>query len=1106
MFRELRALFDRQNITGWRIVGGGPGKGSGNGDDKDKDKSGESNNDPFENFDFTRFRPRGSTGDDPGTGTDAGTGSSGGSKDKDKPKDKAEDPPSRPTFDFNDLFNAGGIGGGGRSGGRSGSGGGSRGGGGGGGGGGQALPQMRLPRPSRGGIISIIIGAIIVVLFVALPAISGLWTDAIWFNEVGQGDVFWTRIWARVLIFVVAALITFGLIMLNVGLARRIGPKGPVISAADNPLAALIGGSVRFLNWVFILGAGIISLILAGAASNAWQLTLQFLNAAKWDETEKIFGQRIGFYVFELPFFSFIQGWLVGLFIVVLIAALVVYGLNAALSGQRFNFTRGIKTHVTILGSIILALFAWGYQISNSKLAYSPRGVVPGASATDVEAQVPANNILTVLVGLAAVALLANIFIRTQRTGVGLLIGAVVLWLVGTIVVGSIYPGLVQSVSIKPNEITKETPYIENTIAQTRKAYGIDQVRVEPFGGTAALTTQDITSNPVIQANVRLWDYNKIQTVYDQRETLRRYYDFKDVDIDRYNLDLDNKGKPQNTQVMLSARELKIENLTTQAQTWQSKHLQYTHGYGLQASPVNKVDAQNQPVNLITQNFPISSTGSLKVDQPRIYYGSGFTGADEYALVQTKLDEVDYPFTTGTEEGKTAVNKYDGKGGIKLDNFFVKLAFSLRLGDFNLLISDALDSNSKLLWKRNIVDRARQIAPFLLYDGDPYLVVADGRLYYIQDAYTCSSLYPHSDPTTARITCNGGDLNYIRNSVKVITDAYDGTVTFYTVETGGADPIVQTYAKVYPSLFKPGSQIPASLKAHLRYPEDLFRIQSAVYQTYHVTDATTYYNRQDQWQIPPDPRVEGGGSAFAPFYLVTELPGENTGEFVLIQPFVPQSKNNLVSWMAARSDGDNYGKLVAYNFQSSVNVYGPGQFYSAVNQDQEFSRSRTLLNSSGSSLQPGPLLILPVDKAVLYVLPYYLIGVGNPIPSLQFVAVSANSRVIVRPTLQEALSQVLSSGTVVNPNQPVTPGTNVTPGPITSPVAGGPSPTAATSANLTPGAATATPGTIAELRRSLAGHIEKARTATAAGDKATSDRELGLAQQDLDQLARLLGQ
>jgi uncharacterized membrane protein (UPF0182 family) len=1096
MFREWRALFKQQSR--WNVTGSGPGRGGG---DKDDDNPGGQSDDPFDNFDFTRFRGRGS-GDKERGSSNPPSGKEGGAKDKDNDKDSSPSSGSRPTFDFNDLFGPGGIAGGG--GGR-GSGGGGRGNG--GGRSGQPVAQLRLPRPSRGSIVAIVIGVLVVLFFVAGPALAGLWTDAIWFDEVGQSGVFWTRIWTKVLIFIAAALITFALIMLNVAVARRIGPKGPVFSSADNPLAALIGGSVRFLNWVFILGAAFISLVLAGSASGSWQTVLQYLNAASWTETEKIFNQTVGFYVFELPFYSFIQGWLVGLFIVCLVAAGVVYGINSALNGQRFTFTPGIKTHITVLGAIILALFAWGYQLSNSKLAYSARGVVPGASATDVEAQVPANNILTVLVGLAALALLANIFIRNQRTGIGLLIGAVVLWLVGSIVVGGIYPGLVQSVSVKPNEITKETPYIENTIAQTRKAFGLDQIQVQQFGGTAQLTSQDITNNPIVERNVRLWDYNKIQTVYDQRETLRRYYDFKDVDIDRYNLDLGNTGQSQKTQVMLSARELKIENLTTQAQTWQSRHLQYTHGYGLQASPVNQVDAQGQPINLITQNFPISSTGVLQVNQPRIYYGTGFSGEDDYALVGTKLEEVDYPFTTGNEEGRSATNRYDGKGGIKLDNFFVKLAFSMRLGDFNLLISDALNDNSKLLWKRNIADRAKQIAPFLALDGDPYLVVADGKLYFIQDAYTYTTLYPHSAPLNGRVGRDPdlpSNLNYLRNSVKIITDAYDGTINFYIVNTGGADPIVQTYAKIYPSLFKPGDQIPASLKPHLRYPEDLFRTQSVVYQTYHVTDPTTYYNRQDQWQLPPDPRTEQNGNTFEPFYLVTELPGENTAEFVLIQPFVPQGKNNLVSWIAARSDGDNYGKLVAYNFQSSVNVYGPGQFYSAVNQDQEFSRSRTLLNSNGSSLQPGPLLILPVDRSVLYVLPYYLIGTGNPIPSLQFVAVSANNRVIVRPSLQEALNQVLTSGTAVNPNQPTT-GPTTTPGSGTTPVAGAPSPTIG-NANVTPGAATPTPGSVADLRRSLSGHLERARTAAAAGDKATADRELQLAQQDLDQLNRLLGQ
>lgn len=1091
MFRELRALLDQAGSR-WRVVGG-PGKGSDGDDEAKKGKS----NDPFEGFDFDRFAPRNKSG-----GSSSGSEPKDQDKEKEKSKDKEKDSPpasERVSFDFSDLFGSGGpTGRSGRSG---------------GGGRGSvpptALPQLNLPRPRRGSIITIVVGAIVVLLFIALPTLATFWTDAIWFNEVGQSEVFWTRFLVPLAIFAVAAVLTFTVIMINVGVARRFGPKGPVINTSDNPLAALIGGSVRLLNWVFIIAALVLSLILAGSASNAWQLTLQYFNRAKWDETEKIFGQTNSFYIFELPFYSFIQGWLVGLFIVTLLAVAVVYALNLALSGQRFRFSQSIKTHATVLGAIILGLFAWGYQLSNSKLVYSPRGVVPGASATDIEAQVPANNILTVLVGLAALALLANIFIRNQRTGVTLLIGAVVLWLVGTIVVGSIYPGLVQSVSIKPNEITKETPYIDNTIAQTRKAFGLEQIKPVQFGGTAQLTSQEIANDPLIQSNVRLWDYNKIQTVYDQKETLRRYYDFKDVDIDRYNLDIDNSGKPQTTQVMLSARELSLEKLDPRSQTWQSKHLQYTHGYGVQASPVNKADAQGYPVNLITQSFPLSSTGALKVDQPRIYYGLSFGGSEDYSLVNTKLEEVDYPFTTSGEEGKSATFKYDGKGGIKLDNFFTKLAFSVRLGDFNLLISDALNPESKLLWKRNVSTRAAQLAPFLAYDQDPYLVVADGRLYFVQDAYTFTNLYPHSDPV-GRLSrdpslANMTELNYIRNSVKVVTDAYNGSINFYIVETGGPDPIIQTYAKTYPSLFKPISQMPASLQSHMRYPEDLFRIQSAVYQTYHVTDAITYYNKQDQWQLPADPRNEQAGGLLAPFYLVTQLPGETKAEFILIQPFVPQGRNNLVSWMAARSDGADYGKLVAYNFQSSTNVFGPGQFYSAVNADQEFSRNRSLLNTNGSKLEAGPLLIIPADKAVLYVLPYYLTGTGNPIPSLQFVAVSANNRVIVRPTLQEALNQVLVSGTAVtvNPNQPGT-GT-----PSTTPIAGGPSPTAGVSANPTPATALpagATPGTIAEIRRSIAGHLDRAKAANTAGDKATADRELTQAQQELDQLNRLLGQ
>lgn len=1049
MFNKLKELLKGTSYLG---VTGSRGGGGSDDDDANKDEKQEKEKkeprDPFSDFDFNRFRTsRSKAGRNP---DDDGIGST----------------PRNFNFDF----------GGGRSGGGSGN-----------------TPTIALPRPSRGVIIGIIIAIVIAVLIFAFPAITNFWTDVLWFSEVGQEQVLWTGIWAKAIPYVVGVLITFVFIMANIFVARRVGSKGPVIDPSDNPIAALVGGSLRFLNALFVVGAIVISLILGGALSGSWQVILNFFNAATWTDTETIFNRPVSYYVFEVPFYSAIQGWLIGLVIVGLIASALVYALNFALSGTRFSLTTGIKSHLSLLGALLLGLFAVGYQLENSRLVYSPRGVVPGASATDIEAQIPANNILTGIVALAAVLLLVNIFIRNLRLGTRLLIGAGAVWLIATIVIGNIFPSVYQNFTIKPNELTKETPYIENVIKQTRKAYGLENVQRTNVANVATLTPAQVVQNPLVSENVRLLDSQIVETVYNQREALKQYYNFQDVDIDRYNLDLKNSGKSQLTQVMISPRELLPGKLGTQ--TWQTQHLQYTHGYGFQASPVNQLDSNGQPINLVEQSFPINSTKLPKVEQPRIYYGSTFEKTD-YALVNTKLKEIDYPFTDG---GGDAPYSYTGKGGVKLDNFFVKLAFALKLGDFNLLVSGDLTDQTKILINRKLTDRVKLVAPFLRYDQDPYMVVADGRLYWLLDGYTITNLYPHSDYNNRQ----SQDFNYIRNSVKVVMDAYDGTLSFYIADA--KDPLVQTYAKIYPSLFKSIDGMPASVRSHLRYPEDMFAVQTQMYSTYHVEDARAYYNRSDQWEKPLDPRAQGNNQVFAPYYLLTELPNENKSEFLLIQPLKPQARLNLVAWMAARSDGDNYGKIVAYVYPGERNINGPQQFYADVAGDQEFSRDRTFVTNDGSNVQPGPILIIPVDNSLLYVLPYYLISKQNPIPRLYRVAVgTTDRRVAVRANLETALTDVfkVSVATTANngsPNPSNTPGTATSPLPTTG--VGNIAPTTGTGTPLAVPAGTS----VSDLIKSSQEKLARAEDARKRGDTATYDREFQSAQQDLKLISQLLG-
>ncbi|MBN9391240.1 MAG: UPF0182 family protein [Chloroflexi bacterium] len=1134
MLIELRRFYEKISQS-HNLFGGRGGGGDDNGPDKDADregKEGKEGKDPFENFDFTRFRssrPKQPDDSTPKSSEPTGSGSSSGDDD-DASNDNEPPRTSRPRstsgssgrntfggFDFNSgQFS--GFGGGGN--------GGTIG----------QLPQLRMPRLGRGAIALIILAVVIVLLLLLGPNLISFWTDMMWFQEVQQTGVFWVRFWQPLITFAIAFVIAFAVIMVNVSVARRFGPSGPVINTQDNPMAALLGGGVRFLNWAFVAAAVIISLFLAGAASSKWQTILFYLNAAPWTDKEPIYNNSVGFYVFDVPFISFLQGWAVGLFVVALIASLAIYFLRFTLAGQAFSFTPAIKTHASVLGAILLGLFAFGYQISNWDLVYSNRGRVYGTSATDYDAQFPANTILTFIVAAAAILLLANIFIRNTRRGVTLLVAASLIWLVGHILIAGVYPSVYQNFSVKPNELSKEQKYISNTIAMTRKAFGLElntNVKEVPFQGTATLTQQDIQNNPYIEDNARLWDYDKLKGIYDLTQTLRRYYDFTDIDIDRYNLALGGSTVPTKTQVMIGARELDINNLQTQ--TWQSTHLQYTHGYGVQASPVNEVTTDGRPINLITQSFPFSST-ILPVQQPRIYFGQGVE-EQNYSIVGPKIDEIDYPF----QSAEDVKFKYDGTGGVPLSNWFVKAAFAAKLGDFNLLISDNVTDDSRLIFRRGITERINEIAPFLTLDKDPYLVAAEGKLYFIQDAYTQTDLYPHSNPLNRLAGVSAGTIpnsinpasNYIRNSVKVVIDAYNGTTTFYLVDKPTIDPIAQTYANIYPDLFKPMSQMSAELKAHLRYPEDLFTVQTQVYSIYHVTDPTKFYNSEDLWQVPSDPRngSSTNASPYEPYYLVTRLPGETRNEFVLINVFQPQQKVNLVSWMAARMDGDNYGQLAVYNFDPSVNIDGPAQFFSKIQALPDFSSQRALLNSGSSSLPPGPIIIIPVDKAILYIMPYYLQGSSTALPQLQFVAVGANDKVYVSKPgsdddrtklLSTALTEVFTRGqqVAVNPGQTgngtTTPGASTTPAtnptsppntPATAPVgtpgagAGTPAPTAASGPTVAPDQT----ASIADLVRSIKAHQDLATQAFAAGDTARGNAELKAADTDLARLNQLIG-
>ncbi|MFC1986565.1 UPF0182 family protein [Chloroflexota bacterium] len=594
-----------------------------------------------------------------------------------------------------------------------------------------------------------------------------------------------------------------------------------------------------------------------------------------------------------------------------------------------------------------------------------------------MHANLPAQWILLVVVVILMGVVLVSVLRRNSRWplyGIG---G----WIVASIIVGGIFPGMVQRFQVEPNELARERPYIEYNIQFTREAFALNRVEEQSFPAEEAPSPQDIAQNEVTINNIRLWDPRPLKDTYNQRQSLRLYYDFNDVDVDRYTIDGDYR------QVMLSARELSVEKLEPEAQTWVNRQLVYTHGYGLALSPVNEVSTEGLP-NLMVKDIP--PVGVLDIDRPQIYFGEK---TNDYVIVKTKTEEFDYPM--GDEN---VYGHYEGKGGVSLDGFIRRLVYAWQFGDFNILISGELTPESRVLYYRNIRERVNHLAPFLMLDSDPYLVVIEGRLLWIQDAYTTSDRYPYSKPF--------GGINYIRNSVKAVIDAYDGSVTFYV--TDPEDTLIRTYQTIFPKLFVPAEQMPESLRAHIRYPEGMFNIQSVVYQTYHMRDARVFYNKEDLWAVPKEVYF-GSEQLMEPYYIIMRLPGEEKEEFLLMQPFTPERKKVTIGWLAARSDGENYGKLLAYLFPKERTVDGPSQIENRIGQDIVITEQLALWGRGGSRVIRGNLLMIPLGKSNLYVEPVFLEAETGGLPQLKRVIVATGEQVAMEPTLKESLAAIFGA-------------------------------------------------------------------------------------------------
>ncbi|MDQ1508000.1 MAG: uncharacterized protein QOD57_5727 [Actinomycetota bacterium] len=885
------------------------------------------------------------------------------------------------------------------------------------------MPTIERRRPSNRRIVLIALAAVVVVLLVSLRGIAGFYTDYLWFKELGYTEVWRGLLVAKALPTAVFTVVFFLLILGNLIIADRLQPRfrpaGPEEELVER-YRQFIG---PYAGRVRLAVAAFLAVVAASGLTSQWNAWILFRNRVPFGGPgDPQFGADTGFYVFTLPFLRFIFEWTFAALVIVLLVTAVAHYLNGGIrvQGPLQRVTPQVKAHLSVILGAMALLKAFGYWLQRFELNFSSRGAVQGASYTDVKAELPALNMLIVISIAAALLFFVNRWLK----GWVLPIIAVGLWSFVSVVIGGIYPTVIQKASVEPNELQKESRYIQRNINATRAGFGLDKVVVKDFGYKEDLTAAAIQSNEGTISDVRLWDPDVLQQTYTELQQVRPQYTFGDVDIDRYRID----GRAR--QVVLSAREINLDKLPSQ--TWQNRHLVYTHGYGVVASPSNGVTKDGAPSFLI-KDIPPNST-QLEVTQPAIYYGEKLPG---YAFVKTTQKEFDYP-----REGSDATTTYAGKGGVKVGNIFRRAALFLRFGDIKILISSQITPNSKALYLRDIRDRVRKAAPFLKFDADPYPVLLNGRVLWVIDAYTVTDRYPYSQaysPDPARLTPGSGlqtRLNYVRNSVKATIDAYDGTVKFYVYDDlTNPDPIVKAYRKAFPKLFTDRSQMPAGLVDHLRYPEDMFRVQSDRFADYHVTDPTTFYQNSRRWAVAQDP---GSGvlsssqttappapqpgrptattpsrrTRMAPYYLQMRLPGQAKEGFLILQPFVPvatgdQELTNLSSFMVAKSDPAEYGRLEAYTMPVGSVVPGPDQINAIINSTPEFSRQRTLLDARGSELVQGSLLVVPVEQSLLYVRPLYIEGTGDTkLPEFKFLVAVYGNKAVIGDSLPAALAQL----------------------------------------------------------------------------------------------------
>ncbi len=824
-----------------------------------------------------------------------------------------------------------------------------------------------------------------------------------WFKALNYQQVFITVIFSEIGLRLAVGVVAFAFLFINLLITRKalvnaarisqqLEEEG-VITLYPSPKSQFI--NYRTLTIASALVSALMAFFLSLAVSGDWVILQKFLNATPFGTSDPIFQKDIGFYFFTLPFYQYIYklcNWFV------LLAAFWValaYFLAGMVTGDTSKLFQSMdaRYHLSALAALFFLIRAWGYRLEQYMLLYSEQGVVYGPGYTDIHANLLAYKIMFILALVVSAAIFVNAFLKRFRLvlyTIGFLVAA-------SLVLNGVYPALMQKLVVLPNEMERERPYIENNIQMTRLAYNLEKIEKKDFPAGRTLTAQDIQENQDTIKNIRLWDYRPLQQTYSQLQEMRTYYEFKDIDVDRYVIN----GRYR--QVMLAARELNVDSLPEQSKTWVNQHLQYTHGYGIAMSPVNEVTGEGLPQFFIKDIPPVSQT-NLEVERPEIYFGEL---TNKYVIVNTRSQEFDYP--VGDEN---ALCTYEGKNGVPVGSLFRRLLFAINFRDYKMLLSGDITNESQVLYYRNIKERVLKIAPFLLYDRDPYIVLSGGKLYWLWDAYTVSDMFPYAEPFKGR-------LNYIRNAVKVVIDAYTGEVTFYAAEP--QEPVLKTFQKIFPGMFVPISEMPPDLRSHIRYPEDLFMIQAKKYTVYHMENYRVFYNKEDKWNLP----TELFGTKEEPmesYYTIVRLPGEEKPEFIQIMPFTPQNKKNMIAWLAGRSDGDNYGKLLVFEFPKQELVYGPMQIEARINQDTLISQQISLWDQRGSQVIRGNLLVIPIKDALIYVEPLYLQAEQSKMPELRRVIVAHGDQVVMEPTLDLALQRIFGKQEVARPAQSASPG------------------------------------------------------------------------------------